>query len=459
MAALGHLVVVIPGIGGSVLADDQGRRVWGPGLLPVARRLFDPDALSLDRPLTPVELFPSFATAPWQIITGYDGTVRRLLHSLELKPDEVVTAHPREQRNPKASLVLFPYDFRHSVADAVARLDREIAWRLEGEKRKVIVVAHSMGGLVAARWWAEGGHRVTERIITLGTPYRGAVKALDWLVNGVSIAGIRLPEVTEVLRQWHSTYDLLPKYGAITCGDETLHPHDLDLDLGDFQQKARHAHDTHHDINEQIARLIEEDERRAGHWSLYYSCDHATLSRCELDGKKLGVFRDDPDWLPHKWSGGDGTVSKLGAIPFWLEGGGRDRHVQNERHDGLAENRAALNQVAEYALPGLPAHARGTSDELLGGEAPRIGLDYDDVVPAGQPSQVKIRLSVPVPGVPSVRVRAAGHEASITRSDDGWVAELSALTEGTHPLTVTVDGIPDSDRLTLTTKIGAIHVS
>ena len=133
--------------------------------------------------------------------------------------------------------------------------------------------------------------------------------------------------------------------------------------------------------------------------------------------------------------------------------------MENERHDGLVENRAALNQVAEYALPDLPAHARGTSDELSGGEAPRIGLDYDDVVPAGRPSQVKVRLSVPVSGDPSVRVWAAGHEASITPSGDGWVAELPALTEGTHPLNIAVDNIPDSDRLTLTTKIGAIHVS
>lgn len=250
MAGLKYLVVVIPGIGGSVLADEKGTPVWGPGLIPVLSRVLNPEELSVDRPLTPVGLFPSFATAPWHIITGYDGAVSRLLNSLELKPDDVVTAHPQKRRNPQASLVLFPYDFRHSVADAAARLDREIAWRLKDEKRKVIVVAHSMGGLVAARWWAEGGHRVTEKIITLGTPYRGAVKALDWLVNGVSIAGFRLPEVTNVLRQWDSTYDLLPKYQAIARGDETLYPHDLDLDLGDFQQKAKNAHGTHHAIDE-----------------------------------------------------------------------------------------------------------------------------------------------------------------------------------------------------------------
>ena len=42
-----------------------------------------------------------------------------------------------------------------------------------------------MGGLIA-RWYIEqcGGAEITSKLITLGTPYRGAARALDQLVNG-----------------------------------------------------------------------------------------------------------------------------------------------------------------------------------------------------------------------------------------------------------------------------------
>ncbi|WP_222598301.1 esterase/lipase family protein [Lentzea tibetensis] len=45
---------------------------------------------------------------------------------------------------------------------------------------------HSMGGLVA-RWYVEkcGGAERTRKLITFGTPYRGAATAVARLVNGV----------------------------------------------------------------------------------------------------------------------------------------------------------------------------------------------------------------------------------------------------------------------------------
>ena len=61
-------------------------------------------------------------------------------------------------------------------------------WRAQGgpyADARVVFVCHSMGGLVA-RWYIEqcGGAEVTRKLITLGTPYRGAARALDQLVNG-----------------------------------------------------------------------------------------------------------------------------------------------------------------------------------------------------------------------------------------------------------------------------------
>jgi len=71
-----------------------------------------------------------------------------------------------------------PYDWRHSVHDA----GRSLAERIEHEpRRKVSLVGHSMGGLVARAALAHPGAERIERVVQLGTPNGGAfasVKAL-----------------------------------------------------------------------------------------------------------------------------------------------------------------------------------------------------------------------------------------------------------------------------------------
>ena len=51
---------------------------------------------------------------------------------------------------------------------------------------KLVLVGHSMGGLVA-RYFLEclDGWRDTRRLVTFGTPYRGSLNALNFLVHGL----------------------------------------------------------------------------------------------------------------------------------------------------------------------------------------------------------------------------------------------------------------------------------
>jgi hypothetical protein len=71
-----------------------------------------------------------------------------------------------------------PYDWRHSVRDA----GRALAARREHEsRRKVSLVAHSLGGLVARAALAHRGAGRIERVIQLGTPNRGAFAAIKAL--------------------------------------------------------------------------------------------------------------------------------------------------------------------------------------------------------------------------------------------------------------------------------------
>lgn len=68
----------------------------------------------------------------------------------------------------------WPYDWRHSVADA----GRKLAQAIDAEAQEVHLVAHSMGGLVA-RASIKNSPRQLGRIITLGTPHHGSFSPLQ----------------------------------------------------------------------------------------------------------------------------------------------------------------------------------------------------------------------------------------------------------------------------------------
>ena len=160
---------------------------------------------------------------------GYE----RLMTALGALPGAVVDDGHPDRRVPDANVVAFPYDFRQSITEAAERLAADVTGRLSalggaGEPGRVIVVAHSMGGLVARYWMGPlGGWRVCRALITLGTPHRGAPKALNWVVGGVRVGGRVWQGVTGLFREWPSVTELLPRYPAIW--DETtqtaLYPH------------------------------------------------------------------------------------------------------------------------------------------------------------------------------------------------------------------------------------------
>ena len=105
------LVVVIPGIGGSELADASGAIVYRAGLGPFLSVGRDPSVLDPNNELRPVRLIGPCSLICWQLITGYDGLLNGITKGLGLSPDRVVTAG-KELVDPYATVVAFPYDFR-----------------------------------------------------------------------------------------------------------------------------------------------------------------------------------------------------------------------------------------------------------------------------------------------------------------------------------------------------------
>jgi pimeloyl-ACP methyl ester carboxylesterase len=75
------------------------------------------------------------------------------------------------------------YDWRQSVADLGAELKR----RVEAEKSKIMIVAHSMGGLVTRAAFKLGMKKVS-RFIMLATPNHGSLAAIEALRGQYGVA-------------------------------------------------------------------------------------------------------------------------------------------------------------------------------------------------------------------------------------------------------------------------------
>lgn len=231
MMAKYDLVVVIPGIMGSALERD-GIPVWSTSARSIVRAIASfgqhvkalqlPDGIADNHPDDGIEaraLLPDLHAIPgiWTPVRGYDLLVNRL----ERIGFRRVNA---DLASPPGNLLLFPYDWRLSNRYNGDRLAAQVGcalgrWREQGGEyadAKVCFVCHSMGGLVARWYIASGGAEVTRKLITLGTPYRGAARTVDQLVHGVRKGlGPLSVDLTDFARSLPSLYQLLPSYACL----------------------------------------------------------------------------------------------------------------------------------------------------------------------------------------------------------------------------------------------------
>ncbi|MGH8905030.1 MAG: lipase/acyltransferase domain-containing protein [Egibacteraceae bacterium] len=230
------VVVMVPGILGSTLAH-RGKLVWAPsaGAAMRAIRTFGrslgalrlPEGIGDQEPddgVEAVDVMPDLHVLPgiWTANIGYSGLLRELERRCNL-------TRPRSH---VPNLIPFAYDWRLSNRVNGIRLGKRVSpalerWRALGGEfadARLVFVCHSMGGLVA-RWFVEmeGGAEVTRKIVTIGTPHRGALKALDQLVNGVrkGIGPLSL-DLTELALSMPSMYELLPQYACLEAAGGPL---------------------------------------------------------------------------------------------------------------------------------------------------------------------------------------------------------------------------------------------
>nr|WP_237418104.1 hypothetical protein [Actinomadura rayongensis] len=436
-----HVVIVVPGIGGSVLRGPDGRVVWGGGLSSTARSLAWPKRLDLAAPLEPVGLLPSISVVGPLAVPGYD----RLLCLIKNAFDHVRVdvAAPGAPRDPRADVVLFPYDFRRGVKAAAERLAVEVRDRLgpSGDAaRRVIVVGHSLGGLVARYWLGPmGGAAYCRALITVGTPHRGAPKALAWLMNGVKVGALPFRRATATLRDWPAAFDLLPFYPVVRGPDGTTSfPNELEWADAAWAKRADEARRMHEEIEASWDGFADLPPRAVPEVGAIFARGHTTFGRAELSPTGLTFAKADAEWMPNAGWLGDGTVPACSAIPLDLDERRTAWQAVGERHLPMASTSAIVESLRNFSGDSLRP-TRGDAPER-----PWLGLDLDETVTAGQPFLVSAKLLGAEPTddtVVEARIKEpGGGPAAKIRcvfADGTWSATVPPRPAGVYEVSVT----------------------
>lgn len=385
-AAVKDVVVLLPGIAGSVLQKD-GKDVWAPtpgavlrGLLSLAgslRRLElvddDPEADSLGDGVSAPRLVGAAHLVPglWKIDV-YSGLERFLVAGLGLVPGE--------------NYFPFPYDWRRDNRASARLLQRRAEGWLQDWRRssgaddaRLVLVGHSMGGLVS-RYYVEalGGWQHTRAVVTYGTPFYGSLNAVDYLVNGFRKGvGPLKADLTPMLRSLTSVHQLVPSYRCVQVdGAEAVTPADAGLP-GWQPAWSQHVVEFQREMDEAAARNAQ-DPAYGTRYHPVVGRDQPTMQSAHLRDGTVRVVRDRGG----QDESGDGTVPLLSAA---LSGTQDARSFAPDQHARL-----------QCSVP-LQTHLKGV---LLGLGAPGIeslravdawfGLDVDDVYLPDEPVQVEV---------------------------------------------------------------------
>jgi pimeloyl-ACP methyl ester carboxylesterase len=408
------LIVVLPGITGSVLSvaagpgrtalwDCSGSALWryvrshGESLESLVLADHDPRVAPPATDVQATGLVQGFhGVLGLAKIDGYQALYETLRERF------AVTEGSWDEDRP-ANLVAYPYDWRLSNRAAARAFDvgihrRLAAWRQHtGEpEAKLILIAHSMGGLVA-RYWLEvlGGWRECRALVTFGTPFRGSVDALGYLANGYKKSFI---DLTQLLLSCPSVYELLPIYRAVSSEGEWYRPREIEIPLVDptRQQQARRYQAAAADFHEEIRTAVADNAKDPAYRDAYATVPFVgvhqqTHQSARLDATGLTLSHDMPSWIIDDVAGGDGTVPRVSALPIEMTGPFGATFL-GAKHGSLQNVVPVLDDLVQRLRQSQSRHLGA----IQGGVSTRravVDLQVDDLFVADEPVVVRARLS------------------------------------------------------------------
>jgi pimeloyl-ACP methyl ester carboxylesterase len=438
------VVVLLPGLTGSVLSKD-GRDLWGPSagallgaalsggerLRPLILREDPVDRDDLGDGVVATRLFPDVHLIPglWKI-DGYTGLASTLCRGLGLVPGR--------------NYFELPYDWRRDIRVSARLLARRAhdwlaRWRRTSghSEARLLLVAHSMGGLVARAFLElHDGWRTTRALVTFGTPFRGSPSALDALSNGSRKGPVGLVDLTALARSCTSVHQLLPLYPFVDAGQgrlvrvteasvPTVKPATAARGLA-FHEELRRAVESHR-------RSSRYREQGCAIYPVVGVGQSTPQSARLADGRveMLATYRGQDH-------SGDGTVPRASATP--LEKGHEDRAMYaGTRHASLQSAAAVLTHVVGL-LGGfdidLDAYRR--AQQGMG----HVSLEVGDVFWRDEPISIGARAEDDGTRLVARVRRSRGGRPVATASlrpgpDGAHLAELGPLPPGSYRVTVT----------------------
>lgn len=435
-------MIYLPGIMGSELVAPDGTVLWGmkPRLLArqalfrdVLARLAHPrddDAVRATRPLQfPVAVPLLSGVEPYR-------DLERKLATTVLRPQ---------------ALRAFAYDWRRSIADSAAALavvarEHLREWRaafaaLPGDERRgrpapmLTLVGHSMGGLVASYFATvlldEGGADV-RRVVTLGTPFAGSVKATRILATGDYLPlGLLNDSLRDATRTMPGVYELVARFPCVDLGDDAdgvarpfrrLEPADL-ASVGADEELATDAAAVRVRLAEAIAahgggriRTIVGSYQPTLQSVRFGSGDPVFAEVVEEDGRRTDL-------------GGDGTVHVEAARLA-----GVDAAYLPQSHGALAKTNEAVHSAASIVTE------RPLRPLQSGGE---VGLRVPELVPAR--SVLHVEAIGAAPGTQCLLYRVEPTDALVTMMplaarDDVLAADVMVDEPGTYRVLLSAGG-------------------
>jgi hypothetical protein len=382
-------MVLLPGITGSVLRK-HGTVVWGYSARSIGKALLslggameralalphdDREVDDLEDGITADELMPDLHLLPgvWKI-DGYGKIADAIATGFEVT----------EGKN----FFRFPYDWRRHNKVAARKLAREAKrwlanWRDSSgnPNAKLVLVCHSMGGLVA-RYFLEcmEGWKDTRALVSFGTPYRGSLNALDGLANGIKMGPLDLSEVS---RQFTAIYELLPIYECYDSGDGTLVRVGETTGIPNVDPaKAHGALRFHREIeiaansNRQLPQYQESSYR------VYpiVGIAQQTSQSARRGGSGVEMLET------HKGHAltGDGTVPQVSAIPIEMSDAPNAMYAAT-KHGSL--------QNADAVITNMVGILSGLDLDLGSFRKPKthVAIEIDDLYLSGQPVVLRAR--------------------------------------------------------------------
>lgn len=269
---------------------------------------------------------------------------------------------------------IFPYDWRHSVRKAAARLaDRlePLVAQAERTKQPLRLVAHSMGGLVVRSMIADGGagsalwKRITQlpdsRFLMLGTPNLGSYEAVRWLTGfNPTQAKLSLLDIT------HSTDEIIGLVARYAGLLELLPFAPGDPDFADQSRWEKLKNALGARWNTAVAADLQE---AAATWKFLKAAPPDPRFMCYVAGSQpatvvsYSVVPGDVPMRPdlqqieflasHE---GDGTVpwssGRLPGVPMW--------YVADTAHDMLCAQPSAFPAYLDILVSGQTARLPST---------------------------------------------------------------------------------------------------